>query len=140
MTAKAGYFTPMLHVQEIERSIRFYELLGFETVDTDRCTPLGWARMHCEGGALMFLRAEEPMPEIVHSVVFAMYTPDLPALRDQLAAAGMRLPPITRPEYMPSGQMTLKDPDGYMVGINHWSDKEHQDWLKRIGRAASSSD
>jgi len=49
MSVKAGYSTPMLHVAEIEESIRFYELLGFATVDTDRCKPLGWARMHCEG-------------------------------------------------------------------------------------------
>ena len=37
MSIKAGYSTPMLHVGEVERSIRFYELLGFETIDTDRC-------------------------------------------------------------------------------------------------------
>jgi len=58
MDAKVGYSTPMLHVAEIENSIRFYELLGFTTIDTDRCKPLGWARLHCEGGAVMFLRAE----------------------------------------------------------------------------------
>jgi hypothetical protein len=28
MSAKVGYSTPVLHVAEIERSIRFYELLG----------------------------------------------------------------------------------------------------------------
>jgi predicted lactoylglutathione lyase len=32
MTVKAGYSTSMLHVAEIEKSIRFYELLGFTTV------------------------------------------------------------------------------------------------------------
>jgi len=59
MSVKAGYCTPLLHVEEIERSIRFYELLGFATIDTDRAQPLGWARLHCEGGALMLVRAEE---------------------------------------------------------------------------------
>jgi hypothetical protein len=43
--------------------MRFYPLLGFELIDqmgeSDR---LGWARMHCEDGALMFLRAEEIHP------------------------------------------------------------------------------
>lgn len=49
MSAKVGYSTPLLHVAEIERSIRFYELLGFATVDTDRAKPLGWARLSlCE--------------------------------------------------------------------------------------------
>ncbi len=134
MTVKAGYSTPMLHAQEIERSIRFYELLGFEVIDTDACTPIGWARIHCEGGALMFLRAEEPMKDVSHSVMFVMYTPDLPALREQLIAAGLNVPPINYPEYMPSGQISLRDPDGYLVDINQWGDKEHKEWLKRIGR------
>ena len=49
MSVKAGYCTPLLPVEEIERSIRFYELLGFATIDTDRAKPLGWARLHCEG-------------------------------------------------------------------------------------------
>jgi len=33
MSVKATYSTPMLHVAEIERSNRFYELLGFAAVD-----------------------------------------------------------------------------------------------------------
>jgi hypothetical protein len=35
MTVKAGYCTPMLHVAEIEKSIRFYELLGFNVPAID---------------------------------------------------------------------------------------------------------
>jgi hypothetical protein len=30
MTVKAGYSTPMLHVADVARSLRFYALLGFE--------------------------------------------------------------------------------------------------------------
>jgi hypothetical protein len=44
MSVKVGYWTPLLHVPEIERSIRFCELLGFTTIDTGRCVPIGWAR------------------------------------------------------------------------------------------------
>jgi hypothetical protein len=63
MIPKAGYYTPLLHVNSIEESMRFYDLLGFETIDQmGELGRLGWARMHCEGGALMFLRAEEPHP------------------------------------------------------------------------------
>ena len=123
----------MLHVADVGLSIRFYELLGFELIDSQGAVGcLGWARMHCEGGALMFLLAEEPVEASVQSILLAMYTPDLPALREHLLANGVKAPAITYPEYMPSGQITLKDPDGYIVGINHWSDKEHQAWLKSI--------
>ena len=133
MSVKVGYSTPMLHVAEIERSIRFYELLGFVTVDTDRCTPLGWARMHCEGGAIMFLRAEEPLDPVRLTTMLYMYTPDLAALREQLLAAGIKVPAINYPAYMPSGEIFVPDPDGYSVIVAHWGKTEQEAWEKRIG-------
>jgi len=132
MTVKAGYSTPVLHVAGIEKSIRFYELLGFTTVDTDRCQPLGWARMHCEGGAVMFLRAEGPVNS-THPAMLYMYTPDLPALREQLLAARLNVPPIRYPEYMPSGEINLTDPDSNIVLVSHWGKMEQEAWEKRIG-------
>ncbi len=133
MTAKAGYSTPMLHVAEIEKSIQFYELLGFTTIDTDRCEPLGWARMHCEGGAVMFLRAEEPVDGSAQAVMLYMYTPDLVGLREHLIANGIEPPPIRHPAYMPSGELQLKDPDGYAVLVGHWGKAEQAAWEKRLG-------
>jgi len=133
--AKAGWWTPMLHVKSIERSIPFYEQLGFELIDTDRCEPIGWARMHCEGGAVMFLRAEEEVDPSEAPVIFVLYTPALAALREQLLAAGIAVSEIKRPEYMPSGTMHLSDPDGFSLEICHWGDEEHTAWMERIGRA-----
>ncbi|MGA9040383.1 MAG: VOC family protein [Terriglobales bacterium] len=135
MSVKASYSTPIFHVAEIERSIRFYELLGFSTVDTDRCQPLGWARLHCEGGAVMFLRTEpeHPVDAAAQAVSLVMYTPDLPALREQLLAHGIAAPPIRYPDYLPSGEIGLTDPDGYMVNVVHWGKSEHEAWEKRIG-------
>jgi hypothetical protein len=134
MTVKAGYSTPLLHVAEIERSQKFYGLLGFETIDTDRCQPIGWARLHCEGGAVMFLRAEGPVDGSRQSFLLYMYTPDLAGLRDQLLAAGISAPPISYPAYMPGGEMALKDPDGYRVLVAHWGRTEHDEWERRIGQ------
>lgn len=34
MTVKACFTTPLLHLAEIERSQKFWKLLGFETLDT----------------------------------------------------------------------------------------------------------
>lgn len=83
MSAKVGYSTPLLHVAEVERSICFYELLGFATVDSDRARPLGWARLHCESGAVRFVRAEEPVDASAQAVLLYMYTPDLAGLREE---------------------------------------------------------
>jgi catechol-2,3-dioxygenase len=130
MAPKAGYYTPLLHVNSVEDSMRFYALLGFEAIDQmGENGRLGWARMHCEGGALMFLRAEETHPPARKcGVLFAMYTPDLQTFREHLLASGVEAPPITYPEYMPSGSIGLADPDGYIIDVHHWSDKEHEKW------------
>lgn len=96
---------------DVRRSIRFYQLLGFELIDLEgppECPD--WVRMHCEGGAVMFLLAEEPFDPTKHAVFTAMYTPDLPALREHLQANGIDAPPITHPGYMPSGSLSLRDP------------------------------
>ena len=134
MTVKAGWSTPLLHVRNVERSLRFYELLGFETMDVelDGGTVV-WARAHCEGGALMFLRSEEeehpdPEPTPHDRILLYMYTPDLPALQAQLNEAGLQTGPINHPIYMPSGELCLSDPDGYVVLIGHWGEEEHAKW------------
>jgi hypothetical protein len=136
MTVKAYYSTPLLHAAEIERSLKFYGLLGFETIDTDRCQPIGWARMHCEGGAVMFVRAEEPVEGFGQRFLLYMYTPNLFELRQQLLAAGIGVPSISYPGYMPSGEMALKDPDGYTVLVAHWGREQQEAWERRIGRKA----
>jgi predicted enzyme related to lactoylglutathione lyase len=132
MTTKVGYSTPMLHVAEIENSIRFYELLGFTTIDTDDCKPLGWARLHCEGGSVMFLRLERPLDPSKQGFLFYMYTSDLAGLRERLVANGINVPAIDYPEYMPSGKINIADPDGYHIEVAHWGKSEQEAWEKRL--------
>src|SRR5260370_31728904 len=141
MTAKAGYSTPMLHVAEIEKSIRFYELLGFTTIDTEGCAPLAWARLHCEdGSAVMLLRAEHPVDASAQALILYMYTPDLGGLRDRLVAGGITVPPINYPEYMPSGKINIADPDGYKIEIAHCGKSEQEAWEKHLkARTGSAS-
>lgn len=146
MSFRAGWSTPLLHVTEVECSIRFYERFGFQVIDTEGATGrLGWARMHTEdGSAIMLLRAE---PEVqIHpeaqGIMLVLYTPELVALREQLIAAGERPGDIEHPEWMPSGTMMLRDPNGYGVSVHHWGDLEHRAWLDRLekNRAARAVD
>lgn len=133
MVPRAGYVTPLLHVGDVQRSIDFYTRLGFFLVDTEGeegC--IGWARLHCEGGALMFLLAEEPPDPAKHGVVLYLYAPDLPALCEHLAAAGLEVPKIRYPEYMRSGEIELRDPDGNTVLVGHWGETEHAAWQHRL--------
>ena len=121
----------MLHVANVERSLGFYSLLGFETIDTQG-DPIGWARLHCEGGAIMLFLAEEPLEPARAITPLYMYTPDLPALREHLAANGVAVSPIEHPEYMKSGEMRVVDPDGQVIFVAHWGDTEHEAWVRHL--------
>lgn len=132
MTARATHSTPMLHVASLEDSIRFYELLGFTTIDSDNGKPLGWARLHCNHGEIMFLRAEQPIDPRVQGFLFYLYTPDLAGLRAHLLESGLTVPEIKHPGYMPSGTINLNDPDGYHIEIAHWSKAEHEAWERHL--------
>jgi catechol 2,3-dioxygenase-like lactoylglutathione lyase family enzyme len=129
MPAKAAYLTPMLHVADVRRSIAFYRLLGLELTDYEgdpSC--LGWARMHGEGGDLMFLVAETPIDPSKQAFFLYLYTDELPALREHLLANGVKVSGINRPPYMPSGEISVPDPDGYGVFVGQWGTEEHQRW------------
>jgi catechol 2,3-dioxygenase-like lactoylglutathione lyase family enzyme len=134
---RAGWANPMLHVKDVARSIHFYRLIGFTLTDIEgdpECP--GWARMTStkDDSALMFLLAEDDHyadPD-AQGILLAMYTPDLPALREHLVANGIPAAPIAYPDYMPSGSLFLRDPDGYSVNIHHWSKKEDEDWHRRL--------
>src|SRR4051812_41877035 len=133
-TVKAGWCTPMLHAADVARSVAFYRLLGFELVDVEGepgC-PLAWARLATNDGSAISLlsgEAEHPVRPELQGIMLILYTEELPRLREQLVAAGEKPTPIERPPWMPSGHIMLRDPDGYTVGVNHWSDSEHSAWL-----------
>jgi catechol 2,3-dioxygenase-like lactoylglutathione lyase family enzyme len=126
------YSTPLLHVRSIEDSVRFYQLLSFRVIDTDGCEPLGWARLHHEGGALMFLRAEEPVDPTRQGVALYMYSPDLAGLCEHLKTNGVKVPPVSHPPYMKGGEVLLRDPDGYAIFVGHWGEAEQKEWEAQL--------
>jgi hypothetical protein len=132
---QATYLTPLLHVSDVEASIRWYELLGLKVVDT-MGDPVFWVRLHCEGDAIMLTGAEKPIDPDAQRVAFYLYSPDLVALREHLLANGVNASEIYYPEYMPSGEVRLRDPDQFYVFVGHWGKKEQENWEKRIAERA----
>lgn len=141
MIPKAAYITPMLRVADVRRSINFYRLLGLELMDYegDPTCP-GWARMHSEGGDLMFLLAETAIQGDKQPFFLYLYTNDLTALREHLLANGVNVSEIQRHAYMQSGEISVSDPDGYGVFVGQWGTAEHQRWERdrreRLARIA----
>ena len=112
---RATGLIPMAHVDDVQRSVDFYKLLGMELRGSLKRSDgsLQWAHVACEGAELMFARADEPVVAGQQAVLFYLYSPDLVALRDHLLASGVRVSGITYPDYMPKGEVRVDDPDGY---------------------------
>src|SRR4051812_10962623 len=108
---------PYAHVADVQRSVDFYRLLGLEVVHThEPGGRLVWAHLYRHDGArLMLALADGPFDREQQAVLFYCWTPDVRALRDELLAAGVPVGEVTRPFYMPAGEIRMEDPDGYVV-------------------------
>jgi hypothetical protein len=107
----------MAHVADVQRSIDFYKLLGFEVVDTYRNDQgtLCWTFLQSGRGSIMLTLAGEPVVPEQQAILFYVYTDDLVALREYVLTQGLKAPEITYPFYMPKGELRLNDPDGYCL-------------------------
>lgn len=125
-----------VHVADVEATLAFYAHLGFATQDAMK-DPQGrafWALAQSGQAEMMFARASGPIDAAQQAVLFYMYTSDVAALRTHQLASGLhdggvyngRSSPfdgrrvvfsITRPDYMPAGEIRVGDPDGYVILI-----------------------
>ncbi|MBV8528273.1 MAG: hypothetical protein JOZ75_08170 [Candidatus Dormibacteraeota bacterium] len=106
---------PFVNVADVARSIDFYAHLGF--VVTSEFAPhdeLIWAALQSEDAELMLNHSHDPIDA---SVLFYLYSDDLPALREQLIGAGIDAGDIVDGQPGPREEMKLVDPDGYVVMV-----------------------
>jgi hypothetical protein len=109
---------PMAHVADVALSIEFYHQLGFETRDTLKpVDQIVWASMQNGKAHLMLTRSEKPMNPGAQDVLFYLYAADVVAYRDELAGRGIKVSALTYPFYMPGGEFSVDDPDGYCLLI-----------------------
>jgi catechol 2,3-dioxygenase-like lactoylglutathione lyase family enzyme len=84
---KLRALTPMAHVADIARSIRFYEQLGFRVGNTfqpDGGPALTWAWLASHGADLMVTLAEEPVDPGEQAVLFYLYCDDVQGMHAHL--------------------------------------------------------
>ena len=116
---------PMIHVLDMERSVAFYRLLGFEIGNyVPREGPIHWAWLYAprapnwkRGPNLMLTRAECAIDAEAQESLFYLYATDLKAIRQTLLDAGFKAGEIEFPAYLPDGEFCIKDPDGYTLMI-----------------------
>lgn len=114
----------MVSVADVERSIAFYQHLGFEIGNTFACegeTKPSWAWLQSGDASLMLSAAIEPIAA-KHTVLFYVYTEDVAAARTSLIEADLSPGQIATPFYAPQGEFELIDPDGYVIMVTHTGD------------------
>lgn len=109
---------PYVHVIDVERSIDFYRLFGFEVVSRWPYDGNPGAAFMESGTARMLLApASAPIDPAAQATLFYMYVADVVALRRKLMSVGITVTDVTYPDYMPKGEIGVVDPDGYCVLI-----------------------
>lgn len=109
---------PFVRVTDVERSVAFYRRLGF--LPKSIYTPGGrlvWAALESNDAELMLSGPGDPIDPDQEGVLFYLYSHDLPALRHQLLAAGIRAGEIEDGTPGPRHEMRVIDPDGYVLMI-----------------------
>ena len=106
----------MARVADVQRSIDFYEQLGFRvenTVSDDG--RLNWAYLRRNGAHLMVtLGGTGPGP-----IQLYLYVDDVTAFTTRLAAEDIAVGPVEERIYMPKGEFELSDPDGHCLLVGH---------------------
>src|SRR5579859_1262942 len=92
---RVNQLIPFVRVVDVERSVRFYEHLGFEVHDTATYKDhLSWAALRSGAAEIMFEGTFGPPDPDHQRVLFYLYSDDLIALRAHLLAVGIDAGPI----------------------------------------------
>ncbi|MFO0838294.1 MAG: hypothetical protein U1D55_07170 [Phycisphaerae bacterium] len=126
---------PMAHVADVERSIVFYEHLGFSVLNRlEHGGITRWASLRSANAWIMFARADGPIAPEQQAMLLYLYSNDVAALRSRLLGRGLHdggkycgqagpndgrcvVFDISKPHYMPEGEIRVSDPDGYCLLI-----------------------
>ena len=115
----------MIFVADVQRSIEFYKLLGFEIANTyEPEGKLCWAWMERGKARIMLSLAERPLTPGAQVVMFYLYVQQVAGYRDELITRGITVGELEYPFYSPKGEFRIDDPDGFTILVTETDDLE----------------
>jgi len=107
----------LLHVADVQRSISFYQKLGFELgnepLKNDRgVESFAWMH-HGSAAQIMLALTGRPLNPGAQDVMFYLYVTDMSAFREQVVSSGLAVGEIKYPFWSPNGEFRVDDPDGW---------------------------
>ena len=121
---RVSNLTPFVHVADVDRSVGFYALLGFEVRATFK--PRGslvWAYLETEQAQLMLALADQRINQAEQAILFYLYAHDLAGLRAHLIDHGVLAGKIVDGSPGPREEMRVSDHDGYVLMIAQIDDE-----------------
>jgi catechol 2,3-dioxygenase-like lactoylglutathione lyase family enzyme len=107
----------LIHVSDVERSIDFYQRLGFELGNEPLRNSQGvatFAWLHRgQTSQIMLTLTGRPLNPGAQDVMFYLYVDDMPAYRQVLIERGVTVGEVTHPFWSPNGEFRIDDPDGW---------------------------
>jgi hypothetical protein len=117
----------MAHIFELQPSIEFYKHRVLQAIRNGNSRKSARSLRPIAAQACLLrtgrsdahacLRASHPSRPSRQAVWFYLCSPGLIALHQHLLSSGVKVSPITHPEYMPTGEIRLQDADGYALLI-----------------------
>lgn len=115
---RVNQLIPFVRVVDVERSVAFYEHLGFEVHDTPKYKDhLSWAALRSGSAEIMLEGTHGPPDPESQRVLFYLYSHDLAGLRAHLVAVGIDAGQIEDGSPGPREEMRVTDPDGYVLMV-----------------------
>ena len=108
----------LLKVRDLDRSISFYEKLGFEIGNEPLKNEQGvktfvWMH-HGDTAQIMLTLAGQPLSSGSRHIMFYLYVTDMPRYREQVIGRGIEVGKVTYPFWARSGEFQIDDPDGWI--------------------------
>jgi predicted enzyme related to lactoylglutathione lyase len=107
----------LIHVSDVQRSVEFYQKLGFELGKAPLKNEQGvafFAWLHRgQASQIMVTRTGRPLNPGAQDMLFYLYVEDMPAYREQLIARGIKVGEVKYPFWSPGGEFRIDDPDGW---------------------------
>ena len=106
----------LLHVASVDRSVEFYQRLGFELGREPLKNEQGnssFAWLHRGQAAQIMITLAGRLNPRAQDVMFYLYVHDLHAYREAVMARGVAVGEISHPFWNPSGEFRIDDPDGW---------------------------
>jgi hypothetical protein len=107
----------LLHVRSVERSIEFYQRLGFELgreplKNEQGNSSFAWLHRGQAAQIMVTLTGRQLNPS-AQDMMFYLYVHDLHGYREAVIARGVAVGEISHPFWNPNGEFRIDDPDGW---------------------------